>query len=111
METLHYHPVHRITASQILESAAKDVSYKFFYQVISTFQASFSIVLAFQTNDVIKKFIELQPIEVSYVYIIAILVMMTILSSYLKDKYVQFYGEFIKTSAGLPHSSHHFFQK
>lgn len=111
MESIHYSPVQRVTASQVLENAAKDISYKFWYQLITTFQASFSIVLAFQSNDVIKKMIELEPIQTSYIYVIALLILLTIFSSYLKDKYVKIYGEYIKTSYRIPHSSHHFFQK
>lgn len=93
----------------MIEDAALDITYKFWYQLISAFQTSFNIVLAFQTNDIIKKLIGGEEVQKSYAIVIPVLILLSIFSSYLKERYVQTYGKFVMTSTGLPKGSSHSF--
>lgn len=98
----------RTSAVRAVEHAVIDVSYKFWYQIIATFQSSVVIILAFQFNDIITKMIEFKDIEVRYAFVIPVLVILSIAASYIKDKYSHFYhfNNVVSTSGGVP--THYF---
>lgn len=88
METMYYEPVKKVSSAKLVEDVFFDVTYKFGYQLITAFQASFAIVLAFQVNDIVNLLILEEHISSRYAVVIPILILCNITSSFLKDKYV-----------------------
>lgn len=120
METIHYTAAKKVNTTRLMEDALLEISYKFGYQLISAFQAAFAIVLAFQTNDVVSKMVDVENVSYRYAIVIPILILCNIATSFLKDKYIQSHdrqttvrensegGIKLHTRAG---SVHQFFQR
>jgi hypothetical protein len=116
METIHYTPAKQVSSAQLVEDAMYDISYQFGFQLISAFQASFAIVLAFQVNDIVRKVIDLEHVSGKYGYVIPILIVCNMVASYLKEGYMRKYnrgavGTLTAMTAARGGSAHHFYQK
>ena len=88
MDTIHYSSAKKVNTTKLVEDAILEASYKFWFQLITAFQAAFAIVLAFQVNDIVTKLVDLEHISPRYGAVIPILVICNLAISYLKDKYV-----------------------
>ena len=88
MDTIHYSAAKKANTTKLMEDAILEVTYKFWFQLITSFQAAFAIVLAFQVNDIVTKLVDLEHISARYGVVIPILIICNLSISYLKDKYV-----------------------
>lgn len=122
MNTIHYSKAERVSTARMMGDAFLEVSYKFWFQLITAFQAAFAIVLAFQVNDIVTKVVDLENISTRYAVVIPILVMCNLAISYLKDKYVASHerkrvrpemslGGHVVDTEGKSGSVHHFYQR
>lgn len=118
METIHFSPARKVNTSKLMEDAFVEISFKFGYQMISAFQAAFAIVLAFQVNDVVRKLVDLEPVSYRYAAVIPILIIINMIVSFIKDKYVKSHDneyrpiEMSEASTMAKHGSvHHFYQR
>jgi hypothetical protein len=116
METIHYTPAKQVSSSQLVENAMLDITYQFGFQLISAFQASFAIVLAFQVNDIVRKSVDMEHVSDKYLYVIPILIACNMVSSFIKDQYTRRYNkgavaQIVAMTAARGGSVHHFYQK
>jgi len=69
------------------ENMSLKFTYDFGYQLITTFQASVAIVLAFQSNTLITKIVHKEYISSDYAIVIPVLILVSMTLSLLKNKY------------------------
>ena len=122
MNTIHYSKAERVSPTKVMSDVILEVSYKFWFQLITAFQAAFAIVLAFQVNDIVTKEVDLEHISTRYTVVIPILVTCNLAISFLKDKYVasherkrvrpeMSFGGHVVDTEGKSGSVHHFYQR
>ena len=122
MNTIHYSKAKKVSTTRLVEDAIIEVTYKFWFQLITAFQAAFAIVLAFQVNDIVTKLVELKHVSPNYAAVIPILIICNFAISYLKDQYVASHDHKVvppEMSLGVPvagtegktGSVHHFYHR
>lgn len=118
METIHYSAAKKVNTTRLVEDAILEVSYKFWFQLITAFQAAFAIVLAFQVNDIVTKLVDMEHISARYAAVIPILIVCNLAISYMKDKYVAAHDRqpvspenSVAGTVGRVGSVHHFYHR